>query len=97
MHPSVLEAQSKSEAVVQLTVALRESNVPHLRWSQAPPCLGQGEAGSADINLFWEKDPFVVLETHSWKNDSFQKFGTISACVCLFCLLFFCLLVPKYF
>ena len=31
MHPSVLEAQSKSEAVVQLTVALRESNVPHLR------------------------------------------------------------------
>ena len=50
MDPSVLEAQSKSEAVVQLTVALRESNVPHLRWSQAPPCLGQGEAGSADIN-----------------------------------------------
>ena len=48
MHPSVLEAQSKSEAVAQLTVALRESNVPHLRWSQAPPCLGQGEAGSAD-------------------------------------------------
>ena len=31
MHPSVLEAQSKSEAVVPLTVALRESNVPHLR------------------------------------------------------------------
>ena len=49
MHPSVLEAQSKSEAVVQLTVALKESDVPHLRWSQAPPCLGQGEAGSADI------------------------------------------------
>ena len=45
------EAQSKSEAVVQLTVALRESNVPHPRWSQAPPCLGQGEAGSADF--YW--------------------------------------------
>ena len=50
-HPSVLESQSKSEAVVQLTVALRESNVPHLRCSQAPPCLGQGEAGSADFYM----------------------------------------------
>ena len=57
MDPSVLEAQSKSEAVVQLTVALRESNVPHLRWSQAPPCLGQGEAGSADIYTKWGRDP----------------------------------------
>ena len=58
MHPSVLEAQSKSEAVAQLTVALRESNVPHLRWSQAPPCLGQGEAGSADINVYLQPSAF---------------------------------------
>ena len=61
MHPSVLEAQSKSEAVVQLTVALKESNVPHLRWSQAPPCLGQGEAGSADnwVAAFFFKIEFL--------------------------------------
>ena len=30
----------------------KKSNVPHLRWSQAPPCLGQCQAGSADISVY---------------------------------------------
>ena len=52
----------KSEAMVPLTAALRESNVPHLRWSQAPPCLGQGEAGSAD----YIKHMFFCSGDSSW-------------------------------
>ena len=74
MHPSVLEAQSKSEAVVQLTVALKESNVPHLRWSQAPPCLGQGEAGPADIYIVdfnWYR---LKKAKGEWEGESASQF-----------------------
>ena len=87
MHPSVLEAQSKSEAVAQLTVALRESNVPHLRWSQAPPCLGQGEAGSADyvtvVFLFDRAlESFFTqhFDPYSWNPNQFGDCNSVMLC-----------------